>query len=132
MFHFLSWGHVLVVALGALFIFGPERLPTLARDAARGLTRLRLVIESVRAQVGDELGEDFAELRDLDLRRYHPRAFIRDQLFGEDVPGRAHGSPNGTIAGHPGSSPSAEAPALDRGDQVRSRALPPPFDRDAT
>ena len=132
MFHFLSWGHVLVLALGALFIFGPERLPTMARDAARGLKRLRVVIESVRAQVGDELGEDFAELRDLDLRRYHPRTFIRDQLFGEDVPSQAHGSTNGTIAGHPRSSSSAEARALARGDRGRAHALPPPFDRDAT
>ena len=132
MFHFLSWGHVLVLALGALFIFGPERLPTLARDAARGLKRLRVVIESVRAQVGDELGEDFAELRDLDLRRYHPRAFLRDQLFGEDVLSRTHGSTNGTIADHPRSSPSAEARALARGDRGRAHALPPPFDRDAT
>ena len=108
-----------VLRLRALFIFGPERLPTMARDAARGLKRLRVVIESVRAQVGDELGEDFAELRDLDLRRYHPRAVISHQLFGEDVPSRAHGSTNGTIAGHPRSSPSAEAPALARGDRVR-------------
>jgi hypothetical protein len=29
-FHLLSWGRVLVLTLGALFIFGPERLPTMA------------------------------------------------------------------------------------------------------
>lgn len=126
MFNFLSWGHLLVLALGALFIFGPERLPILARDAAHGLKRLRGVMETVRAQVGDELGEDFPELRDLDLRRYHPRTFIRDQLFGDDPPGPPTPATAGT-RGAPGSPPEGAGPR-----PLGWRQLPPPFDRDAT
>lgn len=120
MFHFLSWGHLLVLALGAMFIFGPERLPTLARDAARGLKRLRTVLDEVRAHVDDEMGEDFAELRDLDLRRYRPRTFIRDQLFGANS-----ASPSGEQT-----SPRYAAVLPVRGPEARR--LPPPFDRDAT
>ena len=84
MFDFLSWGHLLVIALAALFIFGPERLPTLAADAGRGLRRLRETITAVREQMSAELGEDLPDLRELDVRRYHPRTFLRDQLFGDD------------------------------------------------
>jgi sec-independent protein translocase protein TatB len=82
-FSSIGWGEILVVALAALFIVGPERLPSLAEDASRGLRRARSAIEDVRGQVDDVLGDELAELRDLDLRRY-PRTLIRDQLLGDD------------------------------------------------
>ncbi|MCU1617687.1 MAG: tatB, partial [Frankiales bacterium] len=98
MFNSIGWGEILVVALAALFIFGPERLPTLAKDAAAGLKKLRTAISDVRGQMDETLGDDFAELRDLDLRRYHPRTFIRDQLFGDedDLPSLVRGSATGS------------------------------------
>jgi sec-independent protein translocase protein TatB len=116
LFDSIGWGEILVIALAALFIFGPERLPTLAKDAAAGLKRLRRAMTDIRGQMDESLGEDFAELRELDLRRYHPRTFLRDQLFGDeeddDLPLRAPG-------------PGAVA-------RPRDRATPPPFDHDAT
>src|SRR5436853_7626549 len=83
-FDSIGWGEIVVLALAALFIFGPERLPTLAKDAAAGLKRVREAITGVREQMNDTLGDDFAELRDLDLRKYHPKTFIRSQLLGDD------------------------------------------------
>ncbi len=92
-------GEILVLALAALFIFGPERLPTLAKEAAGALKRARAAISGVHGHADETLGDDFAELRDLSRRRYRRRTFIRDQLFGDDdldVPpvfgGRAPGS----------------------------------------
>jgi sec-independent protein translocase protein TatB len=127
-FDSIGWGEVLVIALAALFIFGPERLPTLARDAAAGLKKVRGAISDVRAQVDDSLGDDLADLRDLDLRRYHPRTFIRDQLFGEeeDFPLRRSGATASGLLGDDGD--------LDRREPVahRDRSVPPPFDYDAT
>lgn len=119
MFDSIGWGEIIVLALAALFIFGPERLPHLAKDAATGLKKLRTAITGVRAQVNDSLGDDLPDLRDLDLRRYHPRTFIRSQLFDDDDEPVARGS---TAAG-------AAAPAVVR---PRDRAVPPPFDPDAT
>jgi sec-independent protein translocase protein TatB len=114
-FDSIGWGEILVVALAALFIFGPERLPHLAKDAAAGLKRVRAAIRDVRGQVDETLGDDFAELRELDLRRYHPRTFIRDQLFAdeddEDFPTRT----GVTDIARP-----------------RDRGTPPPYDYDAT
>ena len=37
MFDSIGWGEIIVLGLAALFIFGPERLPHLAKDAAAGL-----------------------------------------------------------------------------------------------
>ena len=84
MFDSIGWGEIVVLALAALFIFGPDRLPGLAKEAAHALKRVRTALRDVRGQVGENLGDEFADLRDLDLRRYHPKTFLRDQLLKDD------------------------------------------------
>jgi sec-independent protein translocase protein TatB len=114
-FSSVGWGEVIVLALAALFIFGPERLPGLAKDAAQGLKKVRAAITGVREQMNESLGDDLAELRDLDLRKYHPRTFIRDQLFGDEP-----------------SMTGAAAPVTPAAARPRDRSTPPPYDFDAT
>ena len=122
MFDSIGWGEIIVLALAALFIFGPERLPHLAKDAAAGLKKVRTAITGVRAQVNETLGDDLPELRDLDLRKYHPKTFIRSQLFDDDdAPTSGSGSTAASVAA---AGPMAARP--------RDRAVPPPFDPDAT
>jgi sec-independent protein translocase protein TatB len=120
-FDSIGWGEIIVLALAALFIFGPDRLPDLAKDAAAGLKKVRSAITGVRAQVDESLGDDLAKLRDLDLRQYHPRTFIRSQLFAddEDAPRRPSGATAATTV--------AAAAA-----RTRDHSAPPPFDPDAT
>ena len=113
-FDSIGWGEIVVLALAALFIFGPERLPGLAKDAAAGLKKVRAAITGVREQVNESLGDDLAELRDLDLRKYHPKTFIRSQLLGDDDARRSAG-------GAPPRPPRAVA-------RPRDHATPPPFD----
>ena len=102
MFDSIGWGEIVVLALAALFIFGPERLPTLAKDAAAGLKKVREAVTGVRGQLHDSLGDDFDHLRDVDLRQYHPKTFIRQQLLADDdAPvrrGRASGNTVATAA----------------------------------
>jgi sec-independent protein translocase protein TatB len=126
-FDSIGWGEIVVLALAALFIFGPERLPTLAKDAAAGLKKVRTALTGVRAQVDDSLGEDLAGLRDLDLRKYHPKTFIRAQLFDDDdAPPVRRGSAGAAAAG-------ATAASLVKPARVaHDRSVPPPFDVDAT
>ena len=119
MFDSIGWGEIIVLALAALFIFGPERLPGLAKDAATGLKRVRDAITGLREQVNDTLGDDLPELRDLDLRKYHPKTFIRTQLLGDD---------DGPTV-HRGNAAAESAPVVAR---PRDHATPPPFDPDAT
>ena len=118
MFDSIGWGEIIVLGLAALFIFGPERLPTLAKDAAHGLKKVREAITGVREQVNESLGDDLPQLRDLDLRKYHPKTFIRTQLLGDDD--------EPTV--HRGSASPAAAPVA----RSRDRGTPPPFDVDAT
>ena len=51
MFDSIGWGEIVVLALAALFIFGPDRLPDLAKDAAAGLKKVRTAITGVRARM---------------------------------------------------------------------------------
>ena len=118
MFDNIGWGEIVLIAVLALFIFGPERLPHIAKDAADGLKKARRALTGVREQVNESLGDDFAHLRDVDLRQYHPKTFIRNQLFADDddAPVRT------------GSTASATYTT----GRSRDRATPPPFDSDAT
>ena len=127
MFDSIGWGEIVVLALGALFIFGPERLPDLAKEAAAGLKRVRTAITGVREQVSESFGDDLPELRDLDLRKYHPRTFIRSQLLDDDAPTVHRGS--ATAAGATAAGATTARPTTARS---RDRGTPPPFDPDAT
>ncbi|SEO75952.1 twin-arginine translocase TatA/TatE family subunit [Trujillonella endophytica] len=135
MFDSIGWGEIVVLALAALFIFGPERLPDLAKEAASGLKRLRTAITGVRAQVDESLGDDLAGLRDLDLRKYHPKTFLRDQLLADDDgPPVARGTARGNGSGGLAAETAGAGAVTFRKDAVRPRdaGTPPPFDLDAT
>lgn len=72
---------MLVLAAVALIAFGPDRLPQLAKDAARMLRTLRDLAHGARSQLNDELGPEFA---DFDLRSLNPRTAIRNALLGDE------------------------------------------------
>jgi len=131
-FDSIGWGEIIVLALAALFIFGPDRLPSLAKDAAVGLKKVREAMTGMRGQLHDTLGDDFDHLRDVDLRKYHPKTFIRQQLLADDdddAPVR-----RGSATGTTGAAAAAAAGPVRPSQMARSRdsLTPPPFDADAT
>jgi sec-independent protein translocase protein TatB len=70
---------VLLVLL--LFLFGPDRLPSLAADLGRFLRKARRWLTEVGDELKSELGPEVA---DLDLRSLDPREIVRRHLFDED------------------------------------------------
>jgi sec-independent protein translocase protein TatB len=74
---------VVVLAIVGLIVLGPERLPGLARDAARMLRTLRDLATGARQQLREELGPEFA---DVDLRNLNPRTAVQRAIFGDEVP----------------------------------------------
>jgi sec-independent protein translocase protein TatB len=80
-----------VLALVALFVFGPDRLPDVARQAGRFVRQIKQMATSARSQIAEELGPEFAnlELRDLD-----PKALVKkhllDDIDEEPKPRRGH------------------------------------------
>ncbi len=79
-FNFVEIGLLIVLAV---VIFGPDKLPELARKAARVLNHLRMIGNDARSQLRRELGPEFDDLRLSDL---NPKNFVsRHLLSGEEV-----------------------------------------------
>ena len=101
---------MLTIALIAVLVFGPDKLPDLARQAGRMARQVRSFANAARDELRTELGPEYA---DLQLRDLDPRVIVRKHIMeamNED----------------------------DDADQKRRRQRPlvdgeaPPFDLDAT
>jgi sec-independent protein translocase protein TatB len=71
---------LMVLALIAIFVFGPDRLPDVARQAAKVLRSARTTIAAAKAQVTNELGPEYANL---DLRDLNPRTLVQKHLLDD-------------------------------------------------
>jgi sec-independent protein translocase protein TatB len=69
---------VLVIALVAVLVFGPNRLPEFARTAGRFLRTLRQMVNTAQDDLRRELGPEFS---DLDVRDLNPRSFVKKHLL---------------------------------------------------
>ena len=81
MFENLGWGEITVLLVLALFVFGPERLPSLAADAGRTLRKVRRYVKGMSEDLKSELGP---ELGDVDLTSLNPRTFVTKHLLEDD------------------------------------------------
>lgn len=110
----LSLPKLLILAVLALIVFGPNELPAIAAKVGRTLHDLRRIGESAKADLREGLGPEFS---DFDLDDLHPRRFAQKHLLSDvdrDDPHRTdvHIMP-------------------DPGDRV-SAAERPPYDAEAT
>jgi sec-independent protein translocase protein TatB len=69
---------LVVIAIVAVVVFGPDRLPELARQAGRFVRQMRNLAQSAQNQLREELGPEYADLRLADL---DPRAAIRKHIL---------------------------------------------------
>lgn len=57
---------IVVIFLVALVVFGPDKLPQLAKQTGRGIRELRRLQAHLRSELDDALGPDFLGLHDAD------------------------------------------------------------------
>ena len=81
MFGSLGWPEMLTLLVVALLIFGPDKLPSVVKDAAGMLRTVRNMARDARSQLKTELGPEFS---DFDLDSLNPRSFVRKNLFDDD------------------------------------------------
>lgn len=106
-------GEILLMAVVGLLIFGPERLPKAAADAAKWLAQIRAMASGARKDLADSAGLDLTETVETvkSLQEFHPRK-LAASLLKDEPPGSS-----------PATSPTPkEPPAAPR----------PTFDPDAT
>lgn len=116
----LSPFKLLVLAVIALIVFGPNELPKMAAKAGQLLRDLRRVAEGARNDLREGLGPEFAEFEFEDL---NPKNFVRKHLL-DDLNGN-YGARSGTAAA------AAAAPARS-GGSLLTPGERPPFDPEAT
>jgi mttA/Hcf106 family len=88
----LSPEKLFMVALVALMVLGPQRLPQAARTAGRALAEVRRLSAGLQAEVGDAMAT--------------PRSLVTELRRGAGLDGGA-----GAAAGAPGSGPEARGRA---------------------
>ena len=74
---------MLVIAMVAMLVFGPDKLPELARQFGGFVRTVKQMAENAKNDLGREMGEDFSNLslRDLDPREVVRKNFLDDSGF---------------------------------------------------
>jgi sec-independent protein translocase protein TatB len=77
MFFDFGAGEIIGLALLAMILIGPERLPTFAVDAARFVKKARTFASKATSELKENLGPGFEDLEPSDL---NPKSFIKKQI----------------------------------------------------
>lgn len=128
-----NMSEILVLGVLAVIIFGPEKLPELARKAARVISYLRNIANDAQGRLRQELGPEFA---DLELADLNPRALVNKHLLNpvqaevtalksQPEASRSAGAPTATTA-------LAAAPDARGGGQPPAALAVVAFDTEAT
>ena len=100
-----------VIAFVAVLVFGPDRLPDLAKQAGQMVRKAKSFANAARDELRAELGPEYA---DLELRDLDPRTIVRKHIVEamEDA--------------------QADVVPLRRGLRPLDEGELPPYDADAT
>ena len=105
----LSLPKLLILAVLALVVFGPNELPKMAGQAGRVLRELRRIAEGAQADLREGLGPEFA---DFDFDDLNPRRFVQKHLVGD--PEQPSPDETDSSGGFPAPGrPAGEDPAFD-------------------
>jgi sec-independent protein translocase protein TatB len=89
-------GEFALLALIAIVVIGPERLPAYSRQLREWVLKGRTMWQQGKEQIQTEVGEDI-DWKSLDPRQYDPRRIVREALY-EPVPPPAPVKPTGPAA----------------------------------
>ncbi|OII70300.1 MULTISPECIES: sec-independent translocase [unclassified Streptomyces] len=147
---------LVALAILAVLIFGPDKLPKVIQDVAGFIRKVRDFSENAKQDIRTELGPEF---KDFEFEDLNPKTFIRKQLaenddLGEfkelrssfdlrkeidDVADVVRGAAAPAAAGPSAASPAPGPDLLKKQDAtgpdlLKKRDAPdrPPFDADAT
>src|SRR5215468_442364 len=122
----LSIPKLLVLAVIALVVFGPDQLPKIAAQAGRAVRDLRQIAEGAMNDLRDGLGP---ELADFEIEDLNPKRLAHKHLFGDpnaDQAAQQQPAANGTPltpGEHPPSGQNVTGPH--GADQARQGDRPP-------
>jgi sec-independent protein translocase protein TatB len=120
----LTFDKLLIIAVIAVFLIGPDRLPGYAAQLARLVKSLRAMANGAKERMREEMGPEFDEVdwKKLDPRQYDPRRIIREALIDDPAP---------PAAAAPARQPYRES-AYEQRQRKLGKGRPAPFDLEAT
>ena len=84
----VGFSEMLLVGLIALLVFGPERLPKVARQAAMWIKKARAMASSVKQEIDRELQlQELKETLDSQKRQLERQIMLVDKLNPPPAPG---------------------------------------------
>ena len=122
MFFDLSIEKILVLAVIALVVFGPDQLPKMMSQVGHTLRELRRMADGATRDLREGLGPEFS---DFDVRDLHPGNLVRKHLF-EGLDDDADGAVPGMAESE------GEYMAGRTATATLAREETPPFDSEAT
>jgi len=78
----MGWPEMFVIAVVAMLVFGPDKLPELAKQAGGFIRTLRQMADNAKNDLGREMGQDFS---DLNLKDLDPREIVRRNFLDDDT-----------------------------------------------
>jgi sec-independent protein translocase protein TatB len=137
----LSWGQIAIILLVAVFVLGPERIPTAVTWVMTTLRKARTMAAGAQAELRREIGPELDELRrqvaDLqslkeiqqlrDLRDLNPKRLIGKNILGDEFSGGITGflGLNEPLTGPAGSAGADAAVAANGGSVTAPDAISP-------
>jgi len=125
----LSLTKLLVLAVIALLVFGPNELPKIAAQAGRALRDLRRIAEGAKADLKEGLGPEF---QDFDFDDLNPRRFVQKHLLDEQVKTPAPAGASGADLDGTAVAATSAVNGASGARGVLRDGEDPPFDLEAT
>lgn len=77
----MGWPEIFVILILAMLVFGPDKLPELAKQLGRFVRTVKQMADNAKEDLGREMGQDFSglNLRDLDPREVVRRSLLDDE-----------------------------------------------------
>ena len=60
----LSFGEIFVIFLEIVILFGPKKIPQIARELGQGLRKMRSAVDDIKQEIMKETDEPISEIRD--------------------------------------------------------------------
>ncbi len=137
----LTFDKLIIIAVIAVFLVGPDRLPAYAAQLARVVKSLRAMADGAKDRMREEMGPEFDEVdwTKLDPRQYDPRRIIREALLDSPATAAVAAGSVAAAAAELEKPKSADLPAnryVESAYEMRQRKLgkarPAPYDGEAT
>jgi sec-independent protein translocase protein TatB len=115
----------IVLAIVAVLVIGPDRMPEYAAKLAKLVRQVRGMADTAKVQLREQMGSEFDDVdwKQYDPRQYDPRRIVREALMDE-----------GSEDGQPSTSGDVEPEGFKAPSSFKRHDpdKPTPYDEDAT